>query len=86
MKPGYAKMLQTLYDHEISFGIIVQWDGGFEWYLGWSGTISHAKAVGNARTAAEAIEQIWDAAIRNAVENNNEKLRLSLLKKVWEHD
>lgn len=77
-KPGYAKMLQTLYDHEISFRIVVQWDGGFEWSLGWDQGVNE-KAFGNTRTAEECVEQLWSAALRK----ESEKTRVSLLDSLW---
>lgn len=77
MKPGYAKMLQTLYDHELSFHIRSQWDSGFDWSLGWP-EVAH----GITNTAAEAIEKLWDAALKHYPE----EVRISLLESVYKHD
>lgn len=78
IKP-YIKQLQTLYDHEIHFGINVQWDAGFHWHLGYD-TELNCTAEGSTKTAAEAVEQLWSAAL----EHVPEETRISLLTKVME--
>ena len=78
MKPGYAKMLQTLYDNELNFKLWSEWDAGFQWEF--------KNVGGSTRTAAEAIERIWDAAITYSFSLEDQKLHSSLLLEVYSHD
>jgi len=56
-----------LYDSEINFEISTFWDGGFDWKLG--DRMNGYPAEGNARTLAEAIEEIKGSAVKHYPES-----------------
>ena len=56
-----------LYDSEINFELSTFWDGGFDWKLG--DPMNGYSATGNARTLAEAIEEMKQAALHHYPES-----------------
>ena len=60
-------ILQMLYDSEINFELSTFWDGGFDWKLG--DPMNGCPATGNARTLAEAIEEMKQAALQHYPES-----------------
>ena len=58
--PAIHDVLQRLYDSEINCSISWLWDGGIDWKLG--DALNGWKAQGSARTVADAVQQLAEAA------------------------